>query len=201
MSLDVRERIAEAALSAFCQHGYAGSTTREIAARAEVNEVTLFRHFGTKEELFREVLRRHSPLRIVSAEAGIRLEGRDLRADLLALAEAYLAVALPLSGVIHLMIREAGRTPELAALTREIPSALRSHLAEHLRRMERNGLRLPTAPDLIAHVFYATLFHSVLRHGADCLDPDPHAVAEAISEIIAAGTAPLGAAAHLGGQD
>jgi len=50
------ERILNAATAVFARRGVTGATTREIAQRARVNEVTLFRHFGNKEELLRRVV-------------------------------------------------------------------------------------------------------------------------------------------------
>lgn len=47
-------------MKVFSAKGYRGATTREIAARAGVAEVTLFRHFESKEKLFRELLNRYS---------------------------------------------------------------------------------------------------------------------------------------------
>jgi AcrR family transcriptional regulator len=49
-----RERIMKAALELFSKQGYFKTTTREIADLAEINELTLFRHFGTKENLFQQ---------------------------------------------------------------------------------------------------------------------------------------------------
>jgi AcrR family transcriptional regulator len=46
-----RERIIRAALELFAQDGYSRSSTRRIAEAAGVNEVTLFRHFGSKKNL------------------------------------------------------------------------------------------------------------------------------------------------------
>jgi TetR/AcrR family transcriptional regulator of autoinduction and epiphytic fitness len=46
-----KERILEAALLEFSEKGVRASTTRSIAARARVNEVTLFRAFGKKERI------------------------------------------------------------------------------------------------------------------------------------------------------
>ena len=48
---DTRQRIIQAALTLFGRVGYAQTTTRAIAKEAGVNEVTLFRHFGTKMNL------------------------------------------------------------------------------------------------------------------------------------------------------
>ncbi|MEH2385114.1 MAG: helix-turn-helix domain-containing protein, partial [Nostoc sp.] len=44
-----RTRLIEAASQVFASLGVQGATTREIARVAGVNEVTLFRHFASKE--------------------------------------------------------------------------------------------------------------------------------------------------------
>ena len=53
-----RERLLDAAADTFAKDGIRGATTREIARKARVNEVTLFRHFKSKEQLLRAVLQR-----------------------------------------------------------------------------------------------------------------------------------------------
>lgn len=52
---ETRSKILNAALDLFSEHGASATTTRMIANQAGVNEVTLFRHFKTKEELFNAV--------------------------------------------------------------------------------------------------------------------------------------------------
>jgi AcrR family transcriptional regulator len=49
-----RELLLSAARELFAAKGYNGTTTREIAERAGVTDVMLFRHFGTKANLFQE---------------------------------------------------------------------------------------------------------------------------------------------------
>src|SRR5258708_7602478 len=51
-----RELILAAAHNVFSEHGYARATTREIAERAGVAEPLLFRSFGSKANLFNEVV-------------------------------------------------------------------------------------------------------------------------------------------------
>jgi len=58
---NTRNRILKAALESFSKHGYTGATTREIARVSDVTEVTLFRHFPSKEKLFEEVVLRYLP--------------------------------------------------------------------------------------------------------------------------------------------
>jgi AcrR family transcriptional regulator len=52
----VRRLILEAARELFAERGYAGATTREIAQRADINEVLLFRHFTSKAQLFEQAV-------------------------------------------------------------------------------------------------------------------------------------------------
>jgi AcrR family transcriptional regulator len=49
---DRREQIIQAALLVFVEKGYASTTTAEIAKAADISEVTLFRNFSSKREIF-----------------------------------------------------------------------------------------------------------------------------------------------------
>src|SRR5579875_3550087 len=49
--VETRNRILQATREIFSHKGFRGTTTREVAERAGVNEATLFRHFGNKEAL------------------------------------------------------------------------------------------------------------------------------------------------------
>src|SRR5580704_5869565 len=53
-----RQRLFDAATETLNRCGIQGATTREIARRAGVHEVTLFRHFKSKEQLLRAILKR-----------------------------------------------------------------------------------------------------------------------------------------------
>jgi AcrR family transcriptional regulator len=54
--MDVREALLKAAIKVFAETGSRGATTRRIAQEANVNEVTLFRHFKSKDDLLRAAL-------------------------------------------------------------------------------------------------------------------------------------------------
>ncbi len=55
--MDTRNVILNAAAEVFAQHGFRGSTTRRIADAAAVNEVTIFRYFGSKDALLEEAIK------------------------------------------------------------------------------------------------------------------------------------------------
>lgn len=56
MKGNTREKVLSAAKENFSNNGYTRSTTKEIAEDAGLAEVTLFRHFETKLNLFRETI-------------------------------------------------------------------------------------------------------------------------------------------------
>ena len=66
--MENRARILEAAARVYAEFGYRGATTRRIATAAGVNEVTLFRTFGSKAALIDEAVRS-------SAAAGVASQG------------------------------------------------------------------------------------------------------------------------------
>jgi len=51
-----RQDIIRAAIEVFARNGFRGTTTRDLASHADVNEAIIFRHFNTKQELYRAIL-------------------------------------------------------------------------------------------------------------------------------------------------
>jgi AcrR family transcriptional regulator len=49
---ETSEKIMKVALKLFSEQGYYSTTTKQIAEEAGVNELTIFRHFGSKSNLF-----------------------------------------------------------------------------------------------------------------------------------------------------
>ena len=84
MSVLNRERVLRAATSSFLAHGY-GSSVDVIARRAGVAKQTVYHHFPSKDELFKEVARELVKGVLVELDG----EPADLRASLLGFALAY----------------------------------------------------------------------------------------------------------------
>src|SRR5258708_18152636 len=51
-----RKAIVRTAVPLFARKGFAGTTTRELAEAAGISEALLFRHFPSKQLLYREIL-------------------------------------------------------------------------------------------------------------------------------------------------
>lgn len=139
MIADTRERIRTAALSIFCEKGY-GACVDDIARRAGVVKQTLYHHYGSKDNLFREVLKELVDELVVDLE---RRSG-SLRADLLRFAETYRSKTTSEQGLaLHrMMVTESPRFPELSQAVYEAGLLASRALARLLKEaMERGELR------------------------------------------------------------
>ncbi|WP_325034825.1 TetR/AcrR family transcriptional regulator [Pseudoalteromonas sp. T1lg22] len=63
-----RERILDAAWQLFQEHGFAATSTRDIAKQAQVANGTLFTHFENKDDLLRQLMLMHIDKVIASAK-------------------------------------------------------------------------------------------------------------------------------------
>lgn len=69
-----REQILESALNVFIKNGYNGATTVDIAKEAGISEVTLFRYFDSKKQIFTEAI---EPILVTSLKESI-VASKDL---------------------------------------------------------------------------------------------------------------------------
>lgn len=68
-----KSRIISAALELFQSQGFAATTTKQIAELAQVNEVTLFRNFGSKHDLLLEAVEATGMLTRISSACGAEI--------------------------------------------------------------------------------------------------------------------------------
>jgi AcrR family transcriptional regulator len=87
---DARERILNTAYELFCRHGIKAIGIDRIVAEAGVAKMSLYRHFGSKEELVRAALERRRELWTRGwLEPEIRRRARTPVAQLLAIFDAF----------------------------------------------------------------------------------------------------------------
>ncbi len=135
------QQILDAALDVIVQRGYSGATTREIAAAAGINEVTLFRRFGSKEKLMRAVVEQEAER---FAAAGIRYSG-DVEADLLRIVQFYHHLMTTRGRVILAIIDEIPRQPDLGMIM-HTPLQISGENAALLQRYQAEGLLVEEPP-------------------------------------------------------
>jgi AcrR family transcriptional regulator len=102
---DTRRRLVEVAIGQFAQHGFAGASTRELAAEAGVNIGTLNYHFASKQGLYDatvdEVYRRlRERAGVTLASVSFSIGSLDLLIE-----RIYVAARLERDG-IRLLVRE-----------------------------------------------------------------------------------------------
>ena len=161
-----RSRVMKAALEEFTLCGYKGTSTKRIAERAGVNEVTIFRHFGSKLELFRaasEQAFRELSVPTLSEEH-LKLPLRDCLSKMF---YEYLERAPAQTDIFMLGMSESFAHPQIAEIFNDFAWQNRVNLAECFRQIYAAGKLRETNFGILAHVVLSSLYSLVLvRHRA-----------------------------------
>ncbi len=187
---DHRARILRAAVEVYSEFGFRGATTRRIAQKAEVNEVTLFRHFGSKASLLREAIECQ----------GFEIHFQHLpdipahpREELLDWCGRHMEELRARRSLIRTCMGEIEEHPEiLPAGSPTIQAA--AVLTEYLRRLQHRGLaRADFDPALAAPMLMGILFADAM--GRDIM-PDlyPGTAANALEQYVTLFLRSIGAA-------
>ena len=158
MIRDTRDRILDAGLSLFSKKGFLGSTTKEIAKKAGVAELTLFRHFSSKERLFEETIKRHS---FLPARKGLLPELKDLdyREALTLIAVRYLERLSARSGLIRNMHSEIHSYPaKVREIQHNFVAEMISTLASYFRGLQESGVLRDFDPVITSRAFLGMFF-------------------------------------------
>ncbi|WP_036554199.1 TetR/AcrR family transcriptional regulator [Nocardiopsis sp. CNT312] len=153
-----RRAILDAAEEVFLRGGYLGTNMDEIAALSEVSKQTVYKHFGSKEGLFVEIVTS------MTSGAGDAVHGEapepdrpeDVAAYLRDYARRQLTVVLTprLMRLRRMVIGEVARFPELARVLYECgPQRAIAALAESFSRLADRGLLSVEDPQRAASHF------------------------------------------------
>ena len=134
--MDLRAKILDAATSLYGETGFRGTTTRQIAQRAGVNEVTVFRHFGTKTALMREAI--HCALANLP-RVELPHEPSRPRDEILAWAHAHWAELWSCRAVIRPALGEMEERPELLPTEDSPPARAARELQAYLLALGDRG--------------------------------------------------------------
>ena len=158
-----RQRIIQATTQLFSEMGIAGTTTRAIAKRAGVNEVTLFRHFGSKDNLAREIMREYGG----QAVAGDleQLFSGDYAQDMSLIGHLLMSVMTERINIIRMAICEAGKFPDFQKIIAENPRQLRQMLARYFQRQMDAKVIHPGHPEALAQAFLGMFISYTILQG------------------------------------
>jgi AcrR family transcriptional regulator len=190
---DINDRILQAAIRVYIAAGFRGATTRRVAQEAGVNEITLFRHFGTKEALVKAALKScnsgmHTPLG----------EPVEPEAQLFAWALNTYQQWYKNRRLISRVMGDLNEHPELAPDICEEPSCQHAALSAFLQRMRELGLASSSfLPDAAAGMLLGAVFtHAMWRDHFE--KPDLPPVEEVIRHYVALLLNAIGARAEAG---
>lgn len=147
-----KDKIIEATVELVNEKGYKGATTKEIAERAGVNEVTLFRHFGNKKGIVEAGIKKYGSLG--SFEDVFEKEiVWEIEQDLKMLVREYQTLLDQKRKVILLSLKEEGNFPELDNLIKEIPLKYIKLLEDYFAVMVKKGEIKNVDPQTVAANF------------------------------------------------
>jgi AcrR family transcriptional regulator len=133
---DHRHRILLAAARVYSQHGWRGATTRRIAEEAGVNEVTIFRQFGSKDALLDTAMRECARL---EQEIALPLEPKHPERELFQWIRAHHTALSGMRDIVRQMMSEAPERPETAMCAAEGPSGAFAQLRQYVVHLRRHG--------------------------------------------------------------
>jgi len=152
------QAILDAAEKIFLHHGYLGTSMDEVATRSRVSKQTVYKHFGSKEALFVELV---TSMTSRAADAvGVNISAEDaedaVRTYLRTYALTQLTIVLTprLMQLRRLVIGEVARFPDLARVLYESgPKRAMSQLAATFERLAERRLLTLDDPALAASHF------------------------------------------------
>ncbi|MGB7212246.1 MAG: TetR family transcriptional regulator [Gemmatimonadales bacterium] len=154
--MDLRQRLLDAAAKLYAEVGYRGATTRRIAQEAGVNELTLFRHFGSKAELL------HTAIGSCQADAGdfaLPAEPGDPAVELREWAGRRVAEIRHHGALIRTALGEVEEHPDLLRPSEHPMTVSGVQLEAYLGQLQRSGAAgAPFDPRAAAMMFLSVLF-------------------------------------------
>lgn len=167
--MDIRDKLLDAAAQVYARTGYRGATTRRIAQQAGVNEITLFRHFGSKQALIQAVLDCGG----LPSPGGLPGEPRHPDRELHAWCRLQFDHLYQHRAIIRTVLGDIAEHPEGAAfVARSCPSASLQELHAYLLRLRQHGMtRAPFNAASAAAMLLGALFAEAMVRD---LMPDLH---------------------------
>ena len=129
-----RQKLLAAAARIYGESGFRGATTRRIADEAGVNEVTLFRLFGSKSALIAEAIREHAPR--ATEPGGLPDQPVDPEHELTAWCNAQLTHLRAARSMIRKAMGEIEEHPEMAPCMSEGTQGAFRELLEYVGRLD-----------------------------------------------------------------
>jgi AcrR family transcriptional regulator len=179
--MDVRAALVEATMKVFAEVGIRGATTRRIAQAADVNEVTLFRHFKTKEDLLQAALETFARQTITGT---LPTEPTHPRAELLAWCLAHHRELYKHRAFIRKAMGEFEEHPAHCACGMQAAVGVARELTTYFGRLKARGLARGTWDERAAsNTLLGAIFSDAM--GRDTMpERYPHRMRESVEGYV-----------------
>jgi AcrR family transcriptional regulator len=157
------EKILDAAMELFSKYGYDGASTRTIAKKAKVNEVTLFRKYGSKEGLFFAVTAREADIKEKLNTIDFE-PSSDLVEDLTNIGWYMTQNMVARAKFIKLLLQEKDRYPKIWGKISKAPFGVLSWLSSYFRKAVEKGTVRDIDTDLVAVAFFSFFFRTLVAN-------------------------------------
>ena len=158
-----RREIAAVAEQVFFENGFTDTTMQMVAARAGASKETLYRHFGSKEGLFAEIVETRAKGFLDGLDQNFEKPGsvasvlRDLGMRIIEALVSPLAIKL-----CRTVVAESPRNPELGRIFfAEGPNRVSHRLTEFLAAARERGELVCPDPYLAATIFLGAVMASI----------------------------------------
>ena len=159
-------RIVEAAAQLFAHNGFKGTTTRDIAQLANLNEATLFRYFPRKPELFWAAVESHVTRVKLARDTQTSLASDDEPTIVVPLLIAFLLDNLNSQPHLRRLLHVAAfELPEADQMIREHLGPIFDMVCAYFQRCADKGTMRNVAPPLVA----LGLLGAITAHQSLCL--------------------------------
>jgi AcrR family transcriptional regulator len=175
-----RRRILEAAIELFRTRGFDATTTRDLAAAAEIATGTVFNYFPTKEAIVAALA--EEGLAKARANSGLPADEADLEEELFALVAAELRQLKPLRKFIMPLL-ETSFSPLTRSQQSEAGDSLRTDHLEIVAGLARNHGMAELSP--VALQVYWTLYTGALAFWAADKSPKQEDTLALLDESLA----------------
>jgi AcrR family transcriptional regulator len=181
-----RRLIVEAAAALFSRQGFNGTTTREVAKAAGVSEATVFKHFATKEELYRAIIEAKSQTQKLLEAVGPLVDAGDEAGLLKILAREMITRTLADPTLMRLLLFSALEGHALSELFfRRRMQAVDEFLSEYIAQRIAAGTIRRVDPAQAAWNFIGMVVQYLLLRELFQQKAPPHiTVEQAVDDIV-----------------
>lgn len=133
-----KEKILEAAIDVMHLKGYSSATVREIAAKADVSEMTLFRKFSSKQELLNGIIEKYS-FAFSMKKIFVEELTYELERDLVTVSKMYQYFMEKNKKIVLLAYKECNIHDDISEGLAANPRLIKAYLVDYLTEMKKRG--------------------------------------------------------------